>query len=72
MGWRLVYNNEKIVDLFEVRGNTYTPHNIYNGVDQEDCFIKVEELGYYYEYPTGSTQTIIFSGGGRTISTIDT
>jgi hypothetical protein len=38
MGWRLVYNDNKI-----------------------------DELEYYYEYPTGDTQTIIFSGGSRTI-----
>jgi hypothetical protein len=67
MSWRLVYSDSKIIDLFEVRGNTFTPHTIYNGSDRDDCFNKIDELEYYYEYPTGNTQTIIFSGGSRTI-----
>ena len=37
----------------------------------EDCFNKIDELEYYYKYPKGDTQVIIFSGGTRTIEDIN-
>tara|TARA_R110000868_G_scaffold336764_1_gene597681 strand:- start:262 stop:480 length:219 start_codon:yes stop_codon:yes gene_type:complete len=67
MGYRIIYNDTIVFDLFNTNGTTYTPHNIYNGSDLDDCFNKIDELALPYEYPTGTTQCIVFSAGTRTI-----
>jgi len=65
--WRLIYSDKKIYDLFETEGVTYTVQNILNSPTIGECFNKIDELKVTYMYPTGQTQTIIFSGGNRTI-----
>ena len=69
MIWRLVYKNDgKVISLNETNGKTYTIHNIFDGLNQEECFNKIDELQLTYYTTSGDTETVIlFSGGTRTI-----
>jgi hypothetical protein len=71
MSWRLIYNTNKVISLFESDGVTYTSKELFISNNLEDCFNKIDELEYYYKYPKGDTQVIIFSGGTRTIEDIN-
>ena len=67
MVWRLIYNNVDVIDLFETNDITVTPYNIYNGVTQDECFNKIDELTLVYYYPLNENEILLFSGGTRTI-----
>ena len=69
MIWRLVYKNDgRVISLNETNGKTYTIHNIFDGISQEECFNKIDELQLTYYTTSGDTKTVIlFSGGTRTI-----
>ena len=69
MIWRLIYkNNGRVISLNETNGKTYTIHNIFDGVSQEDCFNKIDELQLNYQGLSGDTEVLVlFSGSSRTI-----
>jgi len=69
MVWRLVYKNDgKVISLNETNGKTHTIHNIFDGISQEECFNKIDELQLTYYSTSGDTDTLIlFSGGTRRI-----
>jgi hypothetical protein len=67
MIWRLIYNDTKIIHLFETNGTTVTPHQIFENVDQEVCFKKIDELMFTYRFPLNRKEILLFSGGTRTI-----
>ena len=71
MSWRLVYNMDKVVILFESDGITRTPNNLFISDNLEDCFNKIDELKLNYTYHSGGTTEIIFSGGTRIIEDIN-
>tara|TARA_Y100000389_G_scaffold3780_1_gene3636 strand:+ start:2133 stop:2354 length:222 start_codon:yes stop_codon:yes gene_type:complete len=69
MVWRLVYKNDgRVISLNETNGKTYTIHNIFDGLNQEECFNKIDELKLNYQGLSGGTEfLVLFSGGTRTI-----
>jgi hypothetical protein len=67
MIWRLIYNNINVVHLFETNDITVTPHQIFEGNTQEECFDKIDELKITYYYPLNENEILLFSGGTRTI-----
>ena len=67
MIWRLIYTNTDVIDLFETNGITATPHQIFDTNTQEECFDKIDELKITYYYPLNENETLLFSGGTRTI-----
>ncbi len=71
MGWRMIYDNERVYTIFELNGNTLTNRSIFDADTEEECFDKIDELGIYHITVTGDSSEVIFSGGSRTISEID-
>ena len=71
MIWRLIYTNTEVIDLFETNGITATPHQIFEGSTQEECFYKIDELKITYHYPLNENEILLFSGGTRTIIPIE-
>ena len=67
MNWRLIYTNTEVIDLFETNGITATPHQIFEGNTQEECFDKIDELKITYYYPLNENEILLFRGGTRTI-----
>jgi len=69
MVWRLVYKNDgKVISLNETNGKTHTIHNIFDGISQEECFNKIDELQLTYQGLSGDTGVLVlFSNGIRTI-----
>lgn len=66
--WCLIYDNKKVIELFFNSGSKIaTKSTIYQSPSREECFNKIDELGYVFDYPSGDTKTIIFSGGSRSI-----
>lgn len=43
--WRLIHDGIKVVDIFESDGITETPLNIFIAQTEEECLLKVQELG---------------------------
>ena len=71
MIWRLIYDNTNVIDLFETSDITITPYNIFEGVTQDECFNKIDELTLVYYYPLNENEILLFSGGTRTIIPIE-
>lgn len=71
MIWRLIHNNISVIDLFETDDITLTPYTIFESKTQEDCFNEVDKQQLYYLYYSGGTEGVLFSGGTRTIVTIE-
>jgi hypothetical protein len=67
MNWRIIYTNTQVIGLFETNGVTITPHSIFNGGTQDECFNKIDELKITYHYPLNKNEILLFSGGTRTI-----
>jgi len=67
MIWRLIYNDTRIIHLFETNGTTVTPHKIFENDYQEECFKKIDELMFTYRFPLNRNEILLFSGGTRTI-----
>jgi hypothetical protein len=71
MIWRLIYTNTEVIDLLETNGITSTPHKIFEAITQDECFDNIDELKLTYYYPLNENEILLFSGGNRTIITID-
>ena len=71
MIWRLIYNNTNVIDLFETSDVTVTPYNVFEGITQDECFNKIDELTLVYYYPLNENEILLFSGGTRTIIPIE-
>lgn len=67
MVWRLIYNDTSVIDLFETNDVTLTPYNIFEGLTQEECFNKIDELALVYYYNINENEYLFFSGGNRTL-----
>jgi hypothetical protein len=67
MIWRLIYNDNSVIDFFETNDKTITPYKIFNGEREEDCFKKIDELELVFYYPLNDDEILLFSGGNRTI-----
>lgn len=67
MGWKLIYSDGKVHNLFNTTDKLYTRKTIYECSSQEECFNKIDELQLYYHYNSGDTINVIFSGGTRII-----
>lgn len=67
MIWRLIYNDNSVIDFFETNDNTITPYKIFEGETKEDCFKKIDELELVFYYPLNDDEFLLFSGGNRTI-----
>jgi hypothetical protein len=70
MIWKLIYDNENIIILFETTDITITQHNVYESSLIDDCFNKIDELRYDFEF-VYNNQKITFSQGTRTYSDIE-
>jgi hypothetical protein len=70
MIWKLIYDNENIIILFETTDITITQHNVYESSLIDNCFNKIDELGYNFEF-VYNNQKITFSQGTRTYSDIE-
>ena len=71
MVWRLIYDNTNVIDLFETSDTTITPYNIFEGLTQDECFNKIDELTLVYYYPLNENEILLFSGGTRTVIPIE-
>lgn len=71
MSWRLVYENKKVYGLFESSGTTYTGKSLFISDSIDGCFDEIDANELNFEYITGDTQVIIFSGGTRTVKDIE-
>jgi hypothetical protein len=71
MIWRLIYNNTNVIDLFETSDVTVTPYNVFEGLTQDECFDKIDELTLVYYYPLNENEILLFSGGTRTVIPIE-
>lgn len=69
MSWRLIYKENKIIDLFESNGITHTRNNLFISDSLDECFSKIDELKLNTTYIIGN-EKIIFSGGTRTTEDI--
>lgn len=48
LSWRLVYDNEKVVDLFQSDSFTETIHNIFLAKSKEACLAEIYKLNLEY------------------------
>ena len=71
MEWKLIYKDGQVCNLLQTEGKIYTRKTVYAGINQEECFSKIDELQLNYTYYSGGTTEIIFSGGTRTIEDIN-
>jgi len=69
MSWRLIYKENKVIDLLESNGITYTQNNIFISDSLDECFSKIDELKLNTTYIVGD-EKIIFSAGTRTTEDI--
>ena len=69
--WKLIYDNTNVINLTNVKGFINTKLNIYEGVTQDECFDKIDELTLVYYYPLNENEILLFSGGTRTIIPIE-
>ena len=70
MIWRLIYDSENIITLFETADITITQHSVYESSLIDDCFNKIDELRYDFEF-VYNNQKIVFSQGTRMYSNIE-
>ena len=70
MSWRLVYRHKKVYGLFESNGKTITNSSLFTSDSLEECFNEVDSLELTMLWPSGDTQSILFSAGTRTIKDI--
>ena len=66
MVWRLIYNDTEILSLFETSDVTLTKNYIFDGNTIEDCYNKIDELKFNYEYTLDGITYTIFENGTRT------
>ena len=67
MSWRLVYQHKKVYGLFESNGKTITNSSLFTSDSLEECFNEVDSLELTMLWPSGDTQSILFSAGTRTL-----
>jgi hypothetical protein len=65
MIWRLIYTNTEVIDLLETNGITATPHQIFESTTQEECFDKIDELKFDFEYTLDEINYVVFKNGIR-------
>ena len=66
MVWRLIYNDTEILSLFETSDITLTKNYIFDGNTIEECYTKIEELKFDFEYTLDEITYTIFENGMRT------
>jgi hypothetical protein len=66
MVWRLIYNDTEIFSLFETSDITLTKNYIFDGNTIEECYTKIEELKFDFEYTLDEITYTIFENGMRT------
>jgi hypothetical protein len=67
----MIYDESKVYRLFESEGKTYTNRSFYSSDSIYDCFNLIDTNKLTYEYRTGDTKVILFSGGTRNVVDID-
>ena len=51
MSWRLVYDDKKVIQLFQSGGYTMSKHNIFLANSKEACLTEIYRLNLIYEAP---------------------
>jgi hypothetical protein len=69
MVWRLIYNDTEILGLFETSDMTLTKNYIFDGNTIEECYKKIENLMFNFEYTLDGTNYVVFNNGIRTTET---
>lgn len=49
LSWRLVYDNNKVIDLFQSDSFTETIHNIFLAKSKESCLTEIYRLSLEYK-----------------------
>lgn len=49
MSWRLIYDNERVIQLFQSEGYTKSMHNIFLANSKEECLAEIYILNLIYE-----------------------
>lgn len=52
MSWRLVYDDKKVIQLFQSDGYTMSKHNIFLANSKEACLTEIYRLNLIYEAPS--------------------
>ena len=65
MIWRLIYNDTEIFSLFETSDITLTKNYIFDGNTIEECYTKIEELKFDFEYTLDKINYVVFKNGIR-------
>jgi hypothetical protein len=68
MIWRLIYDSENIITLFETTDITITQHNVYESSLIDNCFNKIDELGYNFEFVYNNQKQAWFFALQKTLS----
>jgi len=69
MVWRLIYDNEGVVDLFETSDITITGFNVFESEMINDCFDLILYLEFDFEF-VYNNKRYVFTGGVQTIEDI--
>jgi hypothetical protein len=68
MGWRIIYDNNNVIELGEIFTSSHTDYNMDEFNTQEECFNKIDELQLTYQGLSGDTGVLVlFSNGTRAI-----
>ena len=66
MIWRLIYDGENVIDLFQTEDITATRFTIFESVSLQDCFDEIDKNKLTYLYHINEEEGIIFTNGTRT------
>lgn len=66
MIWRLIYNEEHVIDLFQTEDKTATPFTIFESSSLQDCFNEIDKHKLTYLYHVNEEEGILFVNGLRT------
>jgi len=49
LSWRLIYNNNIVLDLFQSEGITSTIHNLFTSLNYKDCLNHIQSLNLQFD-----------------------
>ena len=66
MIWRLIYDEENVINLFQTDDITATRFTIFESSSLQDCFNEIDKHKLTYLYCIDEEEGILFSNGLRT------
>lgn len=66
MIWRLIHNEENVINLFQTEDKTATSFTVFESSTLQDCFNEIDKRQLTYLYCVNEEEGILFTNGLRT------